>query len=235
MKSEEIKRRVRELAAEYNDSKYFQDDPVSFPAHFASLMKECRATLQDVEIAAVLSAHLAWGRREMIVRDCCRMMDEMNWKPFEYVMNGKYRNDKASLHRTIRWSEFAEICSNLKILYSERDTLEGLTPDEFRTKVYGRKADKKAANKKIWMLHRWMVRDDGKVDLGLWKSISPASLIIPLDVHVHRNALEMEITKRKSRDIVTAAEITEYLSEVFPGDPCMGDFALFAWSASGKK
>ena len=82
------------------------------------------------------------------------------------------------------------------------------------------------------MLRRWMVRRDGAVDLGLWKNISPAELIIPLDVHVHRNALELGITSRKSTDYKTAEEITEYLRQVFPSDPVLGDFALFAVTAN---
>ena len=82
------------------------------------------------------------------------------------------------------------------------------------------------------MLRRWMVRNDGIVDLGLWKNISPASLVIPLDVHVHRSALNMGITSRKGADITTALEINEFLHQAFPGDPCKGDFALFAYAAT---
>lgn len=189
-------------------------------------------TLQDVEIAAVIAAHLAWGRRDMIVRDCKRAFDEMGWKPYNYIMAGKYRDEDASLHRTIKWSEFAAICRRLKEFYSNNPSLEILTPDEMRVRVYGQKSDPKAANKKIHMLRRWMVRNDGIVDLGLWKSISPADLVIPLDVHVHRSALNLGVTARKGADIVTAGEITAFLREAFPGDPCKGDFALFAYAAT---
>lgn len=192
-------------------------------------------TLQDVEIAAVIAAHLAWGRRDMIVRDCKRAFDEMGWEPYNYIMAGKYRDEDASLHRTIKWSEFAGICRRLKEFYSSSPSLEILTPDEMRVKVYGQKSDPKAANKKIHMLRRWMVRNDGIVDLGLWKSISPADLVIPLDVHVHRSALNLGVTARKGADIVTAGEITAFLREAFPGDPCKGDFALFAYAAIVRK
>ena len=192
-------------------------------------------TLQDVEIAAVIAAHLAWGRRDMIVRDCKRAFDEMGWEPYNYIMAGKYRDEDASLHRTIKWSEFAGICRRLKEFYSNNPSLEILTPDEMRVKVYGQKSDPKAANKKIHMLRRWMVRNDGIVDLGLWKSISPADLVIPLDVHVHRSALNLGVTARKGADIVTAGEITAFLREAFPGDPCKGDFALFAYAATVRE
>ncbi len=241
---------IRQLAYQYNNEEYFSGDPIIFPKHFARLMlgrsgieglggndelSGRKYTLKDVEIAAVIAAHLAWGRRDMIVRDCKRAFDEMNWDPYNYVMSGLYRCEDASLHRTIKWSEFAAICGRLKDFYSTFESLETLSPDEIRVKIYGQKSDPKAANKKIHMMRRWMVRNDGIVDLGLWKNTSPASLVIPLDVHVHRSSRNLGITSRNSADITTALEITRFLSEVFPGDPCMGDFALFAYAASLKQ
>ncbi len=237
---------LKKLAKEYNNSSYFINDPIIFPKHFAKLycgeqgvFSEVEktpksVTLADIEIAAVIAAHLAWGRRDMIVRDIHRAMDEMSWQPYNYIMAGNYRADDVSLHRTIKWSEFAKICSNLKEFYTTNNSLEHLTAEEFRVKIYGQKSDKNAACKKIHMLRRWMIRCDGIVDLGVWRESSPTQLIIPLDVHVHRSALNMGITARKSADIKTAMEITEYLLKLFPEDPCIGDFALFAYAASEK-
>ena len=241
---------IRQLAEQYNKEEYFKGDPIIFPKHFARIMEGKdgidglggtaglsgrKYTLKDVEIAAVIAAHLAWGRRDMIVRDCKRAFDEMNWEPYNYIMAGNYRCEDASLHRTIKWSEFAAICARLREFYTTNDSLESLTPDEIRVQIYGQKSDRKAANKKIHMMRRWMVRNDGIVDLGLWTGTSPASLIIPLDVHVHRSALNMGITSRQSADITTAQEITTFLHQAFPGDPCKGDFALFAYEASIKE
>ena len=225
---------IRQLAEQYNKEEYFTGDPIIFPKHFARMMGG-KYTLKDVEIAAVIAAHLAWGRRDMIVRDCKRAFDEMNWEPYNYVMAGNYRSEDASLHRTIKWSEFAAICGRLKEFYTTNNSLEHLTPDEIRVQIYGQRSDRKAANKKIHMMRRWMVRNDGIVDLGLWHDTSPASLVIPLDVHVHRSALNMGITSRRSADITTALEINEFLHKAFPGDPCKGDFALFAYAASIKE
>ena len=50
-------------AEEYNDPKYFQEDPIIFPTSFAKLHEAGKATVADVEIAALLSSHLAWGGR----------------------------------------------------------------------------------------------------------------------------------------------------------------------------
>ena len=223
---------LRSRAGTYNDPRYFQEDPIAFPTHFAELMSGSKASLQDVEIAGIFAAHLAWGRREMIVRDSKRLFEQMDWKPYDYVMKGVWRDDPSSLHRTIKWSETACICSRLKDIYLKQDSIEGMSIEEIRCGIFGAKADRNAANKKINMFRRWMVRRDGMVDLGLWKNSDPAALLIPLDVHVHRCALELGLTARKSADAGTVNEITEVFRELFPGDPCLGDFALFGYGVS---
>lgn len=219
-------------AEEYNDPKYFQEDPVIFPTCFARKYEVGEATLADVEISALLAAHLAWGRRAMIVRDCGRMFDEMCWKPYDYIMGGDYRNESASLHRTIRWSDFAAICSRLKGIYEKTGSIEGLSNAQIRMEIFGQKEDRKAPNKKISMMRRWLVRDDGKVDLGVWKKSEKAGLILPLDVHVYEQATALGLTCRRQKDLATAVEITEAFREIWPEDPCKGDFALFGYGVT---
>lgn len=230
---EETRLKLIEWADKYNDPVYFTEDPIAFPRHFATLAAEGKACMQDIEIAGLLSAHLAWGRRAMIVRDSHRLMDEMNWQPYAYVMNGNWKADPVSLHRTIKWSEIAQICNRLRSIYSQMPSLEPLTIEELRCDIFGSKADRNAANKKINMYRRWMVRDDGKVDLGIWKNSSKSELLIPLDVHVHNSALELGLTTRTSTDIKTVHEITQAFMDIFPSDPCKGDFALFGHGITG--
>ena len=229
---EKIRQTLIEWADKYNDPLYFQEDPIIFPTGFVRDFKVGKASLADVEIAALLSAHLAWGRRAMIVRDCGRMFDEMAWRPYDYVMNGEYRNEDVSLHRTIKWSEFAAICGRMRDIYSKRSSIEGLSASEIRTGIFGQKEDRKAPNKKINMMRRWMVRDDGKVDFGLWKDSDKKDLILPLDVHVYTQATELGLTGRRQKDIVTAQEITDAFRDIWPEDPCLGDFALFGYGVT---
>ena len=229
-----IKETLIGWAEEYNDPKYFQEDPIIFPTKFTRKYEEGEAVLADVEIAGLLAAHLAWGRRAMIVRDCDRMFEEMCWRPYDYVMNGEYRNEDVSLHRTIKWSQFAQICENLRNIYTERTSLEGLTDTDIRCRIFGQKEDRKAPNKKISMMRRWMVRDDGKVNLGVWKNSDKASLILPLDVHVYTQATALGLTTRKQKDIVTAQEITDAFREIWPDDPCKGDYSLFGYGVTHK-
>ena len=219
-------------AETYNDPKYFEEDPIAFPRRFSELEKAGKCSVRDVEVAAVFAAHFAWGRRAMIVRDCGRLFDEMSWKPYDYVMKGNWRCDPSSIHRTVKWSEVAAICSRLKAVYEELPSLESLSQDEIRVRIYGQKPDLKAPNKKINMMRRWMVRNDGRVDLGLWKDTDPASLLIPLDVHVYDEAVALGLTSRKQKDIVTVKEITRVFDDIFPGDPCKGDFSLFGYGVT---
>ena len=230
-----LKEKLIGWAHEYNNPQYFQEDPIIFPTEFARRRKAGNANLADIEIAGILSSHLAWGRRSMIVRDCNRMFDQMQWKPYDYVMRGNYRNEPCSLHRTIKWSDFAAICDRLREIYSTQESIESLSDSQIRTLIFGQKEDKKAPNKKISMMRRWMVRDDGKVDLGVWKNTDKRELILPLDVHVYTQAVSLGLTERKQKDIVTAQQITDTFKEIFPDDPCLGDFALFGYGVTNSK
>ncbi|MCQ2153673.1 MAG: DUF2400 domain-containing protein [Bacteroidales bacterium] len=229
--NEALRNRLEEWEATYNDPRWFGEDPVAFPRRILS----GGGSLRDVEIAAVFAAHLAWGRRAMIVRDLERLFDEMCWRPAAYVEAGCYRDDPTSLHRTVKWSETACICRRLNAFYSTEESLESLSVQDIRTRVFGQKEDASAANKKINMMRRWMVRRDGKVDMGLWRDTSPGGLIVPLDIHVYDQAVALGLTSRKSKDLRTALEITERFREIWPDDPVRGDFALFGYGVTHNR
>lgn len=228
-----VRKRLAGWAEKYNSPEYFKEDPVAFPSRFATDLKGGRCSLKDVEIAAVFAAHFAWGRRSMIVRDCARLFNQMQRKPYDFVMKGQCPRGDISIHRTIKWCDVASICDRLKAWYEGHDSLEPMDADGIRTMVFGQKPDAKAPNKKINLMRRWMVRDDGKVDLGLWKDTDKARLIIPLDTHVFTQAAALGLTSRRQKDLATALEVTEAFEEIFPGDPCKGDFALFGYGVTG--
>lgn len=82
------------------------------------------------------------------------------------------------------------------------------------------------------MFLRWMVRkDENGVDFGIWNSISPAELQLPLDVHTGNVARKLGLTTRKQNDWQTLQEIQEQLLKFDPSDPCKYDFALFGLGA----
>jgi len=87
---------------------------------------------------------------------------------------------------------------------------------------------KTSANKRIHMYLRWMVRQNSAVDLGAWNWYPQSKLLIPLDVHVMQEAVSLGLLQENaSASYKTAVLLTEQLNQVFPEDPCRGDFALF--------
>ena len=77
------------------------------------------------------------------------------------------------------------------------------------------------------MALRWLVRDDGIVDLGVWKSIPKSKLYIPMDVHVGNVSRELGLLKRKQNDRKSVEELTGVLKTMRPDDPAIYDYALF--------
>ena len=97
-----------------------------------------------------------------------------------------------------------------------------------RTQKHIATPQKNAACKRLNMYLRWMVRQDKNgVDFGLWKKISPADLICPVDLHVARVARRFGLITRKQTDWTTAVELTAALREMDKKDPVKFDFALF--------
>jgi uncharacterized protein (TIGR02757 family) len=81
------------------------------------------------------------------------------------------------------------------------------------------------AAKRLNLFLRWMVRDD-EVDLGLWKSIDKAKLIVPMDVHMFRVSGMLKLHHRKNISLKVAVEVTDRFGRIEPDDPVKYDFAL---------
>jgi uncharacterized protein (TIGR02757 family) len=78
------------------------------------------------------------------------------------------------------------------------------------------------------MYLRWMVRQDrAGVDFGIWKSINPAQLCLPLDVHTGNVSRKLGLLSRTQNDWQAVEEVTALLRQLDPKDPVKYDFALF--------
>jgi uncharacterized protein (TIGR02757 family) len=87
---------------------------------------------------------------------------------------------------------------------------------------------------KRWCMYlRWMVRT-GAPDLGAWRHLDPADLVIPLDTHVFRVAGFLGLRTRRAPDWKAAEEITAGLRRLCPEDPLRYDFALAHLGISGR-
>ena len=82
-----------------------------------------------------------------------------------------------------------------------------------------------SACKRLNLFLRWMVRQDA-IDLGVWTTISPARLVVPLDTHVIRLGRCLKLTRYASPGWKMAADITAALRAIDPHDPVRYDFSL---------
>ncbi|ADN01440.1 DUF2400 domain-containing protein [Spirochaeta thermophila] len=84
--------------------------------------------------------------------------------------------------------------------------------------------------KRVCLFLRWMVRRDA-VDLGLWSSFPPESLLMPVDVHILRVSRRLGVAGLSASPSFRAAErITSFFRSLSPRDPLRYDFALTRWS-----
>lgn len=91
-----------------------------------------------------------------------------------------------------------------------------------------------SALKRFNMALRWLVRNDGKVDIGVWNVLRPSQLFIPLDIHSGRTARALGLLQRKADDRRAAVELTEALRRFRADDPVIYDFALFGAGEAGE-
>ena len=247
MTDSELKELLDTETARINSPAFIADDPVRFPRRFTSL--------PDIEIAALLSATVAWGNRKMICRDCERMFALMDNQPHAYVMDEGYEDldGDTNIHRTFFARNLRHYLRGLRRIYSRHASLqefaraEGIAAAEAPAwelvaalnrelaEANSGTADSRClpqnlattALKRVNMALRWLVRNDGIVDMGVWDVIKPSQLYIPLDVHVGDTARELGLTQRRANDRRTVTEVTDRLREFRPDDPVVYDYALF--------
>lgn len=247
-----IKDTLDHYAALINTPDFINDDPVQFARRFDDQ--------RDCEIASLLASTIAWGKRSMIIRDANRMFDLMDWQPYNYVMERGYEElPDMNIHRTFFASNLRHYLRGLHEVYTKYPNLDeyaramGVSDAPYPAvrlaealnatlaEANGGTADsrclpgnlKTTALKRLNMALRWLVRDDGIVDLGLWRSIRPSQLRIPLDVHVGRVARDMGLLQRRSDDRQAVEQLTESLRAFRPDDPVYYDYALFGIGVNG--
>lgn len=230
----------------YNAPAFIESDPIQIPHLFDKK--------EDIEIAAFLTATIAWGNRKSIIGSAQKMMALMENTPFDFVMNHQKKDLKVAenfVHRTFNGQDFACFIENLQNLYQNHGGLETVFEKHAHTetlqpaihhfkKVFFEKTGLTrtgkhvsdpmigSAAKRINMFLRWMVRNDRKgVDFGIWKSLSPAQLSCPLDVHSGDVARKLGILARKQNDAKAVAELDCMLRKMDASDPVKYDFALF--------
>ncbi len=242
----ELKEFLDEKVIQYNNPTFIESDPIQIP-HLYSLK-------EDIEIAGFLTATIAWGNRKMIIRNAYRMMELMGNAPFDFIQN--HTEDDLHVmehfvHRTFNLDDFKFFITSLKNIYTHHGGLESIfsnnctenssqnaihkfkqvffeIPHQQRSMKHVSDPLNGSAAKRINMFLRWMVRNDHKgVDFGIWKSMSPAILSCPLDVHSGNVARKLGLLHRKQNDAKALKELDQSLRKMDATDPVKYDFALF--------
>lgn len=227
----------------FNDMRYFNTDPVA-------VVRRC-VEKKDVEVMGMVCSWLALGNRDQIYKRCLFSYELMGGRPYDYVMSECWREYKASgknYYRMFFYADFHDLMESLLAVYRQYDSLEDAVIEQLDTGKYagylealtslvkarGIPKDCKSACKRLCLFLRWMVRCDGVVDLGIWRRLDPAALLIPLDVHVNNVARMNGLITRTASDMKAVEELTAYCRTLYPDDPCVMDFALFGLGYTAK-
>lgn len=249
LKDENLRHLLEDAVQRFNRPEFIESDPISVPHGFQRL--------QDREIMGFWASTLAWGQRKAIIQSARKIAQLMDQAPHDFILNHEEKDRERFLefkHRTFQatdtlwflefFQQYYRANNSLEIAFSQHlgsnentveQALRGFHELFFdhpyapaRTRKHVATPARGSTCKRLNMFLRWMVRqDDAGVDFGHWTAISPARLLIPLDVHVERVARRLGLLQRKQTDWQAVLELTANLRAFDPQDPVKYDFALF--------
>lgn len=251
----EIQELLWERVKQYNRTTFIEEDPIAIPHHFSQK--------KDIEISAFFAATLAWGQRKSIIQSCNKLMNIFDNSPYDFIANvteSELESMPHFVHRTFNIEDLKFFIRFLKQHYAVHESLEtAFFPHEnkeidavrnglihfhnsffeghlvCRTKKHVSTPQKNSACKRLNMFLRWMVRPNDGVDFGLWNHINASQLMIPLDVHVQRVAINLGLIDSEKSNWATCEQLTEQLRLLHPSDPTIFDYALFGFGVEERK
>jgi len=236
---------------------YIPHDPVQFMHAYEEKRNQ--------EIAGFLAATMAWGRRDIVVRKVDDLLKRMDYEPFDFVMrydHHLYYRFQTFKHRTFKPIDVHGLILTLREIYKSYPDFESFwcecyaiskkrnrpllaifnerffsySPDlAVRTRKHISNPENGSPCKRLYMFLRWAIRKNSAVDPGIWSFMPASELLIPLDVHVGRQARKFGLLTRRSNDWKTVNQLTKTLSILDPVDPARYDYALFGIGALNYK
>ena len=232
------------LHASYTRREHVHPDPLEVLYDYPDV--------RDREIAALVAASLSYGRVRSILASVRRILARMP-SPAAWLAEAGPEALHAAFagfrHRFATGDQMAALLAGARQLIERHGSLNAAfvaqTRPEAETVIDALAAfaaelrdaagrldahllpcpSRGSACKRLNLFLRWMVRRDA-VDPGGWTGVSPAQLIVPLDVHMHRICTALGFTRRKNADLKAALEITAAFRRFAPDDPVRYDFAL---------
>ena len=241
-----MREKLERLYERYNRREYVHPDPLEFLYQYKDV--------RDREIAGLIAASLAYGTVARILVSVSRVLAVMGTSPYAYLCATPPKTMAVHfspfVHRFAKSVHLCALLSGIQQVLSEYGSIHQCfcaacqASDEtvlpaltfLAGKINASHGDcgpghlmpcpeKGSACKRLNLYMRWMVRRDA-VDPGGWDDISPAKLIVPLDVHMFRIAREIGLTNRRQANMATALRVTQGFCQWSPDDPVRYDFAL---------
>lgn len=238
-----MKQKLEDLYLTYNTREFVDPDPLLFLYDYPDK--------KDREIAGMVASSLAYGQVALIMKAVSHVLVKMGPSLSDYL-DTRTQKDMAYDFKDFVY-RFAKQEHIVSFLWGTRNVVktfgsveacfcEGMIkPDALvwdaldflycRMECAGKTGhlmadpEKASACKRSHLFLRWMVRNDA-VDPGGWDQICAASLMIPLDTHMHRIGQVLGFTQRKAADRKTVVEITTGFKKILPEDPVKYDFCL---------
>jgi len=114
-----IKKFLDKKVKEYNQPNFIPNDPICIPHLFTQK--------QDIEIMGFIASILAWGQRKTIINKCKELIERMDGRPYDFIMNHKEEDLKSLLgfkHRTFNDTDLLYFVSFFRFHYQRFPSLE---------------------------------------------------------------------------------------------------------------
>lgn len=237
---------LERVYARYNHRQFLDSDPLQFVYRYQDR--------RDREIVGFLASALAYGRVQQIARSLTELFNRMGSSPYEFTsqFDGRARARLGGFkHRFTTGDDIADLLMRFRRVLDDFGSLEafflqgyrpshatvlpaltrfceslsGGTPPSAGLNYLLASPSRGSACKRLNLFLRWMVRKD-EVDVGLWKCVDKAKLLVPVDVHMGRLCRILGFHTGKGTTLATAVKITKAFARIEPNDPVKYDFSL---------
>jgi len=236
------KQQLDAIYSKYNKYCLISPDPLQFVYKYKNN--------EDRETVALIAACFAYGNVKQIIKTADKILAILGPSPKEFIL----KTDRTVLskafagfkYRFTDENELVNFLLSIQKILKEYGSLQSAFCEEYsKNKDYvaalrafaaklrnNGKVDtlvpdpsKGSALKRLNLFLRWCARHD-EVDPGCWDKVPASCLIVPLDVHMHRVAKMLGLTKRNQANMKTAVEISQNFAAFCPQDPVRYDFSL---------
>lgn len=235
---------------------YIDEDPVQFMHAYEDK--------EDRLLAGFFAALMAWGRRDIVINKVGDLLNRMDHRPADFIKNfseadaARFEGFKHRTFKPVDIYWLTKILSSIEKKYggfeqfwmycysrAEKESRELISVfhEEFfamhpeaaqRTRKHISDSEKNSSCKRLYLFLKWSIRQGSPVDLGIMDFMPASELMIPMDVHVGRQARVLGMLGRTYNDWKAVKELTGELRLLDPVDPSKYDFALFGIGLSDE-